>query len=209
MMMNAASVARVFAPILSMLWASSSLSKTGLAFQVSRTRIVKHNPSIVGWQSVPNEPQDLAPSDVNYGTPLSSSHANMTATDVVQKCMDAMLQNDSPRKNSGFQVCFDFSSDRCRAALGGSVENFVAYATNPTFGSMTNANEYFVLSVGQVIAASMTRGAMQTVLVKVVPAKGDDRTFLWTMQQERRPPRQGLWLVHECIFVENAFALTF
>ena len=29
------------------------------------------------------------------------------------------------------------------------------------------------------------------------------------MQQERRPPRQGMWLVHECIFVENAFALTF
>lgn len=29
-----------------------------------------------------------------------------------------------------------------------------------------------------------------------------------TIQQERRPPRQGLWLIHECIFVENAFALT-
>jgi hypothetical protein len=29
------------------------------------------------------------------------------------------------------------------------------------------------------------------------------------MQQERRPPRQGLWLVHECIFMDNAFALTF
>jgi hypothetical protein len=30
-----------------------------------------------------------------------------------------------------------------------------------------------------------------------------------TMQQECCPPHQGLWLIDECIFVENAFALTF
>ncbi|KAL7531159.1 hypothetical protein ACHAXR_003877 [Thalassiosira sp. AJA248-18] len=128
----------------------------------------------------------------------------MNAQDAVTTCMDALLQNDVPKENAGLEVCFNFSSDRCRAAFGGSLEDFILHASNPTFGSMTNANEYSVLSVGPVIAASMTRGAMQTVSIKVTPAKGNDRTFLWTMQQERRPPRQGLWLVHECIFVENA-----
>ncbi len=34
-------------------------------------------------------------------------------------------------------------------------------------------------------------------------------TFLLsrTMAQERRPPRQGMWLVHECINLENAVGL--
>jgi hypothetical protein len=93
--------------------------------------------------------------------------------------MDALLQNENPRKNAGLEVCFDFSSDRCRAALGGNIENFILYASNPTFGSMMNANEYIVLSVGPIILATMTRGAMQTVLVKVTPSKGDHRTLLW------------------------------
>lgn len=207
-----------------------------LAFQATYTCRVPCGPSITTWRFAPNnnEPQQSS---------LTSPHADMTARDT---CMDALLQNENPRKNAGLEVCFDFSSDRCRAALGGNIENFILYASNPTFGSMMNANEYIVLSVGPIILATMTRGAMQTVLVKVTPSKGDHRTLLWyvcraawstctinampcfllnrspqrifetspmqhrrTMQQERRPPRQGLWLVHECIFVENAFALTF
>jgi hypothetical protein len=31
---------------------------------------------------------------------------------------------------------------------------------------------------------------------------------LWTLQQERRPPRQGCWLIHEVLYVKNAFELT-
>jgi hypothetical protein len=54
---------------------------------------------------------------------------------------------------------------------------FCLVASNPTFGSMMNANEYIVLSVGPI--GTMTHGAMQTVLVKVTPSKGDHRTFLW------------------------------
>ena len=33
-------------------------------------------------------------------------------------------------------------------------------------------------------------------------------TFLWTLQRERRPPRQDCWLVHEVLFTENAGMLT-
>jgi hypothetical protein len=106
-------------------------------------------------------------------------HVNMTAKDVVKTCMEALIQNDDPMENIGLRVCFDFSSDRCRAALGGNLEDFISYAKNPTFGSMINANEYVVLSEGPVIAATNTRGAMQTVLMKVKPANGNDRTFLW------------------------------
>ena len=75
---------------------------------------------------------------------------------------------------------------------------------------MVDCRRWDVLSVGPEIQGTNTRGAMKTVLVKVSPGETSykDRTFLWTLMKERRPPRQGFWLVHECISVEDAFAPT-
>ena len=142
------------------------------------------------------------------GICLPQPSPELSAEDIVHICMDSLAKNDEPRANAGLEVCFDFSSDRCRAALGGSLENFINFASNPIFASMVNAKEWNVVSVGPVIAGSQTRGAMKTVLIDLKPESGRDRRFLWTLQQERRPPRQGCWIVHECIFVENAFAMT-
>ena len=135
-------------------------------------------------------------------------HRDFTAPDVVQMCMDTLTHNNKPYANAGLEVCFNFSSDRCRAAQGGSLEAFVQYAANPVFGSMIDALGWQVVSTGPIIQGTKTRGAMQTVLVNVQPRKGEERRFLWTLQQERRPPRQGCWLVYECLFVENAYSLT-
>lgn len=44
--------------------------------------------------------------------------------------------------------------------------------------------------------------------VDVKPESGRDRRFLWTLMREMRPPRHNCWLIHECIFVENAYAIT-
>jgi hypothetical protein len=60
---------------------------------------------------------------------------------------------------------------------------------------------------------------MQTVLMNVKQIEkdrqdGDEdeheagRRFLWTMQRERRPPRQNCWAIHEVVYVRNAFMLT-
>lgn len=142
------------------------------------------------------------------GICLPQPNPELSAVDIVDTCMDSLMRNDDPRANAGLEVCFNFSSDRCRASLGGSLENFIEFASNPIFASMVNAKEWGKVKIGPIIAGSQTRGAMQTVLVDLKPESGRDRRFLWTLQQERRPPRQGCWLVHECIFVENAFALT-
>lgn len=140
---------------------------------------------------------------------LPGPDPDLDAETIVALCLDCLKNNDAPRTNAGLEVCFNFSSDRCRAALGGSLEKFIAYAANPTFGSMIDAKEWTQVSKGPVIPGTPTRGAMQTVLVDVKPVNGRDRRFLWTLQKERRPPRQDCWLIHECIFVENAYALTF
>jgi len=138
--------------------------------------------------------------------------------EVVNLCMDTLKENDSPTTNAGLEICFNFSSDRCRAANGGTLQDFINFAGNPTFQSLINAVEWKTLSVGSEIPGTPTRGAMKTILVAVQPRQygGDgtvtlplkERKFIWTMQRERRPPKSGCWLVHECIAVDKAFAQT-
>ena len=49
---------------------------------------------------------------------------------------------------------------------------------------------------------------MSTILVTVRTRRGQEKQFLWTMAQQRRPPLQGCWLVHECLYVDNAYQQT-
>ena len=109
----------------------------------------------------------------------SVTSPNKTARDVVVTCMDGLLTNDSPWANAGLEVCWDYSSDNNRAAQGGSLDEFITYASNPTFATMVNAKDYSIENVGRYIPGTNTRGAMQTVLVKVQSSKGEERSFLW------------------------------
>lgn len=109
----------------------------------------------------------------------SSSSSPTTARDVVVACMEGLLNNDTPWANAGLEICWDYSSDRNRAAQGGSLDEFITYASNPTFSTMVNAKEYSIENVGEFIPGTNTRGAMQTVLVKVHSSKGEQRAFLW------------------------------
>jgi hypothetical protein len=211
--------------------------------------------------STPSPAYDATTPDLSVPTP------SISALQVATLLMDA-LQN-APNPQQSLELCFLFSSDRCRAAVGGSLEAFVKYAHNPTFGSLVHCQDWRVLSVGPVIPGSTHRGDMQTVLIEITKpltvqaalatkAKderqsgrrrptmeerlrareqrqrrqeeeeyGDDdenddefgdvmdaeedgkKTFLWTLQKERRPPRQDCWLVHEVLYKRNAFLQTF
>lgn len=145
------------------------------------------------------------------------------ALDVVQACMDTLLCN----RDAGLEVCFNFASDSCRAALGGSLDEFNHYARNPVFGYLVNCAAYEIVCVGPEIPGTPTRGTMQTVLmdaklptpppvhggsgsgeVVLIPSRGESRRFLWTLLKERRPPRQGFWTIHEVIYTKNAFDMT-
>jgi len=134
----------------------------------------------------------------------------MTPEEVVSTCM----KNLQLHEHAGLEICYNFSSDSCRMANGGSLESFLQHANNPVFRSMIDCIQWEVINVGPEIKGTPTRGTLQTVLVNVVPkvaesgALRNDRTFLWTIVKERRPPRQDHCLVHECIAVDNAFAHT-
>jgi len=145
---------------------------------------------------------------VEYDDFLPTPNPDLDAMGVLAACMDTMLD----REEDGLEVCWRFSSDRCRAALGGSLERFSEYATNPVFGYLVKCQNYEILNIGPLIKGTPTRGYMQTILMDAKQS-GDKveehpRRFLWTFQKERRPPRQGCWVVHEVIYVKNAYSLT-
>jgi hypothetical protein len=148
---------------------------------------------------------------IEYDDFLPNPHPDFTATDVVTICMNTLIER---KDGGGLEVCFDFSSDQCRAAVGGSSTILPNRHQPSKFWSMPRNQ----VSVGSLIPGTPTRGAMQTVLMDAIlpvtsaslQQPGDDgaRRFLWTLQQERRPPRQGYWVVHSVIYVKNAYQLT-
>jgi len=182
---------------------------------------------------------------------LPTSNDLLTPKEIVSICMSYLQHNSESsqqvggkqqaqaqaqaqqHQRPGLEICYNFSSDSCRMANGGSLESFLQHANNPVFQCMVDCDLWEIVNVGSIIKGTQTRGDMQTVLVHVVPNKTkptiegallttsrvtktkktkpihrNNRTFLWTLMKERRPPRQGHFLVHECIAVDNAFAHT-
>jgi hypothetical protein len=129
--------------------------------------------------------------------------------DVVEACMNALVRNDFPEVDSGLATCFAFSNDMCRAAVGGSLDDFCKYAKNPTFQTLVNCRVWRAEPVNFIGGgATPTRGAMATQTVIVTSRTGSTRAFLWTLQQERRPPLAGAWLVWQCLAKDSAIDLT-
>lgn len=181
--------------------------------------------------------------------------------DVLTICMEA-LKNDYPTKS--LEVCFEFSSDRCRAAVGGTLSEFMQYSADPVFTKVIHCDSYQILKQGPIIPGTQFRGDMQTILIEIqkgttfqeainesvkkmeptsqsskkrrlsleerlrqrmkgkeaqnarrdaasapITIQGDGKhRFLWTLQRERRPPRQDCWLVHEFLYTKNAWEQT-
>ncbi|KAL3928858.1 MAG: hypothetical protein SGBAC_012465 [Bacillariaceae sp.] len=190
---------------------------------------------------------------------MTEPNPELNGLEVATLCMNA-LQQEVPQKS--MEICFNYSTDRCRAAVGGTLENFLQYAANPVFGKLVRCPAYEMGTVGPIIPGSTVRGDMQTILIEIVsenlkvndalneaidshnrnipgdamkvatrrpieeriaemdakmrgetipdPSKGRTKPirFLWTMQKERRPPRQNCWLVYEVLSVNNAHSQT-
>ena len=100
---------------------------------------------------------------------------------VVALCMNALGRNDDPIPDAGLRTCWNFSSDMCRAAVGGSLADFLKYARNPTFAQLVD-HESWSGKLGNRIPATQTRGALATTMVTVQTNRGQERKFLWTLK---------------------------
>ena len=84
-------------------------------------------------------------------------------------------------------VAFHAGSDMCRAAVGGSLADFLKYARNPTFAQLVD-HESWSGKLGNRIPATQTRGALTTTMVTVQTNRGQERKFLWTLVPVRNQP---------------------
>jgi hypothetical protein len=119
---------------------------------------------------------------------------------VVALCMNALGRNDDPIPDAGLRTCWNFSSDMCRAAVGGSLADFLKYARNPTFAQLVD-HESWSGKLGNRIPATMTRGALTTTMVTVQTNRGQERKFLWTLVPARKSTSElglqtPLWRQH-------------
>ena len=146
--------------------------------------------------------------------PLFAAEAEVPSPDLTYSdeealatVMNALGSNDEPYKNAGLEVCFNFSNDMCRAAVGGSLEEFFRYATNPTFSCLVDHKNYEA-RLSSRMKKGKFRGPMSTFVVDVAKKSGGSRSFLFTLEKQRRPPLQDCWLVRECLAVDKAIYQT-
>ena len=123
---------------------------------------------------------------------MSYPHPDLNAEQVTKICMDALQCRPA---SQSLEICFNYSSDRCRASVGGSLEEFVRYADNPVFGSLVNCEGYDIVSIGPIIPGGTHRGAMQTVLVDIRPPRSQQpqqqqQDHSTSSQGQQQPPRR-------------------
>ena len=90
------------------------------------------------------------------------------------------IDGDSTRRNV-IHWLISTQSDMCRAAVGGSLADFLKYARNPTFAQLVD-HESWSGKLGNRIPATQTRGALTTTMVTVQTNRGQERKFLWTLK---------------------------
>lgn len=149
----------------------------------------------------------------------SEPSPELSPADVVTALCRGLQSNQVPTPDAGIERVYHFTTYECRAALTArkgyksGVERFVQHAM---LYSLVECRSFRLVGEPTIIAGTQTRGAMASLAVDVQydpgfrfksgferrapPADADDgasegERYLFTLQQERRPPLAGCWLV--------------
>jgi len=178
-----------------------SIAACGLNIAVSRVGV----PSAVCGRNI------AAP---RAGVPMACASGptpSLAPEQVVEMCMRGLQQPERERR-TGLQLNWDFASGMMRCIHRGDFDKFVKWSENsPVFGTMLGCDGFIILmDTLQKLPGTPTRGKMAKLVVDVIPysATSSPRKFLWTLQQERRPPLVGCWLVTQVLAIDKALELT-
>eukprot|EP00967_Tisochrysis_lutea_P121248 scaffold199631_cov37-Tisochrysis_lutea.AAC.1 len=139
----------------------------------------------------------------------SAPSPSLGPEEVVELCLRGLQQ---PDRRSGLHLNWDFASGMMRTIHRGDFERFVTWSENsPVFGTMLGCDGFTMeMDTLQLLPGTLTRGDMAKLVVDVIPSSPmlKPRKFLWTLQQERRPPLTGCWLVTQVLAIDKALELT-
>ena len=166
--------------------------------------------------SLPHEPDpDLAPDGVVHAVCRGLQH------------------DDKPEPNTGLSRLYRFSTYELRSALtrrenrvDDSEARFVQYADSPALIVLLDCHSFELTQPPKIIAGTQTRGALATQIVLVREERGfrwksgyerpadqvgtlTEELYLFTLEQQRRPPLAGCWLIKELLSgAQHAFRET-
>jgi hypothetical protein len=138
---------------------------------------------------------------------------DLSPHDVVIACIVASQENDSLEEVAragvdwGLRYQWRFFNGMTRANWNGDVDEFMQECHNNPSGIVNCAWFETEEETISVIAATPTRGAICKMVVHVRCRDGrpmPSRKFLWTLQQERRPPQVGCWLISSVLALDRA-----
>jgi len=147
--------------------------------------------------------------------------ANLGPTEMVAAVCSALRDNDSPSANFGLETLFAYTTPQGRVAIappavgatgmqgGVTLEHFVATARHPILMLMGCAS-FMLVGETTVIAPTMTRGGLATQLVAITSQSNGDgsepqpKRFLLSLEQQRRPPLEGVWQLKEAMAMEQS-----
>ena len=144
---------------------------------------------------------------------------------VVEFCMNALQENDSPHPDTGKCINWVQGGDMVRSIHDGDLSKFLQWTRrSPVFDCLVDCESWSLdRDTLTLIPGTPTRGALSKVIVNVIPreatvdgphavrgriGKPPSRAFMWTMQQQRRPPRIGAWHIYQLVAVDHAIELT-
>ena len=153
----------------------------------------------------------VAAQDANMLPEAPSPH--LSPHDVVIACLVALQENDSLEQVTrrgedwGHRYSWTFLSGMARANWQGDVNGFVREAKNNVNGLA--CCEWFETDEESIesIEGTPTRGTICKMVVTVRCKDGipmPSRQFLWTLEQERRPPQSGCWLISSVLAIDRA-----
>ena len=149
--------------------------------------------------------------------------------EVANICCRSLQLVDKPTPNAGLERCFPFFMWECRKAVtarkgGDTVERFCKFGVlSPALQPFMGADHIDIGDMTIIPAQPPIRGAIATLpiqirassLFSVAHMSGMGRNgvaepqvidMVMRLEQQRRPPNQGCWLVREIIDVRMAFA---
>mmetsp|Transcript_13166 Transcript_13166/g.18633 ORF Transcript_13166/g.18633 Transcript_13166/m.18633 type:complete len:404 (-) Transcript_13166:292-1503(-) len=162
-----------------------------------------------------------------FGLPSTPS-ADLSAEHVVSAIVRGLQYNDIPTNNTGIVRCFEFMDIMCKKGVTGygslpeerTLEFFVPHAIHSAKLRPFIGCETVVMGNVSYIPGTLTRGTIATCPVKVVPRADPilhdsgfardairlnqpEQTFMFHLQQQRRPPLQGAYTVTDIVNVES------
>jgi len=144
--------------------------------------------------------RDAAPVDPDEGCGVKTPTSTLKPEGVVPLIMNALKNNDTPHKDAGMMLVWEFTTDTTKYIFKNNITEFIesCHETADEFPT----SFYGVAMYGQSwdVESGINRvggedGWIATQVMKTISSDGRLRRWQWEIRKNKRPPCLGCWKV--------------